>query len=133
MLPERLEFIPKDPKLLPTEEDEQIALLNWANVESRTRPELALLYHIPNGGKRSKREAARFKAAGVKSGVPDIFLPVPRGGYHGLYIELKRLRGGTVSREQKEWHEALKAQGYAVQVCKGWIEAAYVLDDYLKG
>lgn len=68
---------------LPTEEDEQIALFLWAKMASATMPELDLLYHIPNGGSRGKAEAGRFKASGVKAGVPDIFLPVARGGKHG--------------------------------------------------
>ena len=83
----------------PTEEQEQRLLLAWA---ARTgRPELRLLHAIPNGGKRLKSEAARLQAMGVKPGVPDLCLPVPRGKYHGLYIELKRLYGGRVSPAQR--------------------------------
>lgn len=80
---------------VPTEAQEQITLFSWAAVQAI--PELALLYHIPNGGSRHKAEAARLRAEGVRSGVPDLCLPVPRGGCHGLYIELKRLRGGRLS------------------------------------
>ena len=94
----------------PTEDVEQICLFRWANAQQGKYPELALMYHVPNGGKRSKSEAARFRAMGVKAGVPDIFLPVGiqkldsvdrgqytiiRTKYNGLYIELKRQRGGT--------------------------------------
>lgn len=68
---------------------EQEALFRWADFAAGTMPELKLLYHIPNGGSRNKAEAANLKRQGVKAGVPDLFLPVPRGGYHGLYIELK--------------------------------------------
>lgn len=70
------------------------------------------MYHIPNGGKRGKVEAIHFKAEGVKAGVPDICLPVPRGEWHGLYIELKRREGGRVSPEQTKWLEDLMRQGY---------------------
>lgn len=77
----------------PTEDEEQIALMQWASVMSGRYPELHLMYHIPNGGARSKPEAARFKAMGVKKGVPDIHLPVARGQHHSLYIELKRQHG----------------------------------------
>ncbi len=123
-------------KLLPTEEQEQMKLFAWVDFELRTGrgdPMLCMLFHVPNGGKRGKAEAARFKAQGVKSGVPDLCLPVPRGGYHGLYIELKRLAGGTVSREQKEWIENLRRLGYRAEVCKGWEAAAEVIEGYLKG
>lgn len=70
---------------------------------------------------------------GVKAGVPDVCLPVPRGGYHGLYVEMKRKQGGRVSEEQNEWMEALRAQGYEAKVCRGWKEAAEEIEQYMKG
>ena len=91
----------------PTESEEQQALFRWAAYESGAHPELALLYHIPNEGKRSLVAGAKLRAEGLKRGVPDICLPVPRGKWHGLYIELKRLRGGRVSDEQQRWLDAL--------------------------
>ena len=96
-------MMPKDKRLLPKEGQEQATLMSWAGMQSCVYPELGLLFHIPNGGSRSKAEAGRFKAEGVKAGVPDLFLPVPRGEYHGLFIELKRRQGGRVSDEQKDW------------------------------
>ena len=124
-------IMPKDKKLMPKEGQEQAALMSWAQMQSWRWPELALLFHIPNGGGRSKAEAGRFKAEGVKAGVPDLFLPVSRDGYHGLFIELKRQAGGRVSDEQKEWIQELRDQGYRVEVCKGWEAAAGVLKNYL--
>lgn len=118
-------------KLLPLEEDEQIALFRWAAWQSNAIPELRLLHHIPNGGSRHKAEAARLKAAGVKSGVPDICLPVPRAGYHGLYIELKRQKGGRISTEQTKWIDALIKQGYCAAVCRGWEAAREEILRYL--
>lgn len=90
------------------------------------------MYHIPNGGKRGRAEAIRFKAEGVKAGVPDICLPVARGAWHGLYIELKRREGGRVSTEQAEWIEVLIRQGYQAAVCRGWEEAKETIMNYLK-
>ena len=116
----------------PTEDIEQTQLFAWAQYASGKYPELALMYHIPNGGKRSKAEAARFKAQGVKAGVPDICLPVPRGKYHGLYIELKRVKGGRVSEAQGEYIEALRKQGYRVKVCFGMEQARDVIVEYLE-
>lgn len=83
----------------PTEAVEQEALFRWAVLQP-TESGIRLMMHIPNGGYRKPSEAARFRALGVRAGVPDIFLPVARGGYHGLWIELKRRRGGRVSGEQ---------------------------------
>lgn len=71
--------LPKDARLLPTEAEEQATLFSWAAMKRGKYPELDLLFHIPNGGSRGKAEAARFKAEGVKPGVPDLFLPVARG------------------------------------------------------
>ena len=96
-------------------------------------PELALLYHTPNGGSRSKAEAGRFKAEGVKSGVPDICLPVARAGYHGLYIELKRQRDSKTSASQMKWIADLQEQGYRAEVCEGWEPASQVILAYIDG
>ena len=117
----------------PSEDIEQAQLFAWAAYASGKYPELDLMHHIPNGGKRSKAEAARFKAQGVKAGVPDIFLPCPKGGYHGLYIELKRVKGGRVSAAQEEFIAALRLQGYRVEVCFGMEQAREVILEYLEG
>lgn len=117
----------------PTEEVEQTCLFRWAAYCTAIHPELELLHAIPNGGKRSKSEAARMRGAGVKAGVPDMFLPVARGGQHGLYIELKRLEGGRVTKEQVEWMDALARQGYACAICHGWEKARQTILDYLEG
>lgn len=113
------------------EDAEQMALFQWAALQSGLYPELRLMFHIPNGGKRDAREAARFKQMGVKAGVPDIFLPVPRGKYHGLWIELKAPRGKT-STAQEQFLAELDKQGYKTAVCFGWEIAAEVLKEYLK-
>lgn len=117
---------------VPTESEEQQALFQWAAWQSGNHPELALMYHIPNGGSRGKAEAGRFRAEGVKAGVPDIFLPAARGGYHGLYIEMKRLEKSKTSKEQLIWHENLSKQGYFVAVCKGWEKASQTILAYLR-
>ena len=115
----------------PTEGVEQATLFSWAQMRTYWYPELTLMFHIPNGGKRSKAEAGRFRAEGVKSGVPDLCLPVPRGQYHGLYIEMKTESGHT-SDEQEWWGERLQAQGYVWRVCHGWQAAVAVLEWYLQ-
>lgn len=128
---------------LPTEHDEQVALFNWAALHEWHEPRLAMLFAIPNGGARHPVVAAKLKAEGVRPGVPDLFLacagigarPDHDGGTgwlaHGLFVELKRTRGGTVSAEQRAWHARLRRGGYRVEVCKGWQEAASAICDYL--
>lgn len=114
---------------VPTEHWEQVQLFQWA---SNFR-ELDLMHAIPNGGKRDIRIAMKLKEEGVKAGVPDIFLPVPRGGKHGLYIELKRRKYGRVSPEQLRWIEALMHEEYVCAVCYGWEMARDVIEEYLRG
>lgn len=112
------------------EANEQIALMQWANLQSGKWPELNLLYHIPNGGSRNKTEAAHLKQQGVKAGVPDLHLPVPRGNFHGLHIEMKYGKNKTTEK-QDEWIKALRKQGYAVEVCYGWEAAAEIITKYM--
>lgn len=116
-----------------TEADEQEALFDWARVRICKYPELRLLHHIPNGGSRNPIEAARLKGQGVKPGVPDLCLPVARGGFHGLYIEMKRRKGGRISPEQEAWLRELRKQGFRAEVCRGWEEAKNTLEEYLEG
>lgn len=119
--------------IVPTEGEEQATLFSWAQMKSGKYPELRLLFHIPNGGERSKSEAARFKAEGVKPGVPDLFLPAARYPWNGLFVELKRQKGGRVSDAQRLWLTALEGEGYRVAVACGWQEAAQIILDYLEG
>ncbi|MCL2703876.1 MAG: VRR-NUC domain-containing protein [Defluviitaleaceae bacterium] len=116
---------------IPTESEEQQALFEWAQYQKGKYPEIELLYHTPNGGRRGKAEAGRFKAEGVKSGVPDLFLPVARGGYFGLYVEMKRRKGGKESDAQLELFPKLRKQGYKVETCKGWEAAAQTIIKYM--
>ena len=110
---------------------EQEWLFRWAEVKALQYPELSLLYHIPNGGKRNAKEAANLKRQGVKAGVPDLCLPVARGKYHGVYIELKAGKNTTTAK-QDEWIQKLDEQGYLSLSCNGWNAAAEILESYLK-
>lgn len=116
----------------PHESAEQTALFKWAAYSMGKYPELRMMHHVANGGSRDPREARNLKAQGVKAGVPDICLPVPRGGYHGLYIELKRRKGGGLSEEQAVWIDRLNRLGYRAVVCRGWDAARAEIEDYLK-
>jgi hypothetical protein len=112
---------------------EQTALFCWAALpEQRQRyPELRWMFHIPNGGTRDKREAGQFKAQGVKPGVPDVFLPVKRGGYAGLWIEMK-YGDNKPSDLQIEYMSYLHYAGYCVWVCYSWQEAAQRIMAYME-
>jgi hypothetical protein len=118
-------------KQIPTEAQEQTTLFQWAGMMAGKWPELRLLHHVPNGGGRNPIEARHLKEQGVKAGIPDLFLPCARGGFHGLYIEMKRRKGGRVSIEQKKTIIALREQGYRVEVCEGWEKARDVIKEYM--
>lgn len=114
------------------ESSEQMSLFEWCEYSMGKYPQLSLLFHVPNGGYRSAATAGRMKAEGVKAGVPDLCLPVAKGGYHGLFIEMKAGRNKPTQLQEK-WLSALEEQGYFTAVCYGWEAAAKVLADYLEG
>lgn len=113
------------------ESNHQIALFQWAKLMQTQYPELKLLHAIPNGGKRNVIEATRMKREGVLSGVSDIMLPVARNGFHGLYVELKAVKGGKLSDNQIWWIVQTTKQGYYSTICYGWVEAKEVIEKYL--
>lgn len=118
---------------IPTESEEQQALFQWAKYKEGQYPEIKLMHHIPNEGKRTISAGAKLKREGLVSGVPDICLSVPKGKYHSLYIELKRVKYSKVSKEQEEYIKMLNMYDNFAIICYGWEEAAKVIEWYLKG
>lgn len=114
-----------------TEHSHQCAVFCWASLNTTRFPVLKWMFAIPNGGERNIIVAASMKAEGVKKGVSDICLPVPMCGYHGLFIEMKKLTGGKESKEQIEFGAFLTEQGYLYRCCYGWEQAVETLEWYL--
>lgn len=109
---------------IPTEDEEQEAVVEYCD-------HLGIpVFHIPNGGLRHKSVAVHMKRLGVKAGVPDLFIPLPMGKFHGLFIEMKRTKGWQVSDSQKEWIIRLKKNGYAAYVCPGADSAINCIEQY---
>ena len=94
------------------------------NVPSR------LLFHAANGGRRDVREAALFKARGVRAGIPDLLLLAARGGYHGAAFEVKTPKG-RISKAQAECLEELDAAGYYAVVVRSVYEGRREIEHYL--
>lgn len=115
-----------------TEATEQAAVFDWAEVQAGKCPALRLLHHVPNGGSRNPIEAVHLKQQGVRSGVPDIHLPVPRSGYASLWIEMKYGKN-RVTANQRKWIDALRNAGNAVAVCYSADEAIKIIETYLTG
>ena len=111
-----------------TESEHQLVVMTYCRTHGDER--LKRMFAIPNGGGRSKREAAELKSTGVKAGVSDLFLPVMIGSSGGLWIELKTPEG-RLSAEQEAWLNEMSASGYAAHVCYGWEEAVQRIDEYM--
>ena len=103
---------------VPTEHFEQVAFVNWARANY---PDL-LIYAIPNGGFRMPQTRKHLKSEGVQPGIPDLHIPELN-----LYIEMKRVKGGSLSKVQKHIIAHLKLIGCRVEVCLGFQEAKEVL------
>lgn len=98
---------------VPSEDQEQMLLVQWFR---RTYAGVRI-FAIPNGGHRHLAVAAKLKATGTSSGVPDLFIPAWR-----LWVEMKRVKGGSLSAEQKDWIaylENLESVNYWCIVGKG--------------
>jgi len=115
-----------------TEHELQSSFISWCNLESRKIMELSLIFSIPNGSNKSITTAMKFKREGLKSGIPDLFLPVARGGYHGLFMEWKRSDKEKLKPKQIEWNGKLTKQGYFCVTVSDVIIAEQVIKRYLR-
>lgn|SRR5699024_6750297 len=122
-------------KSIPSEHAEQATLVQWFE---RQYPQYGhLLVASMNGaylaGNARQRaiQINRAKQAGLRTGFPDLFLPVPSKQWHGLFIEMKRTKNSSTSKEQKQWISELNTLGYVAVVCKGHRAAVEVINEYL--
>ena len=125
-----------------TEDGHQMALFCKAAENVGKYPSLKWLHAIPNGGDRNVIEAGKLVAAGTRSGVWDIFLPMPihtewAVQYAGLYIEMKKPsrrthKDGGLTKEQLEFGAYAEQMGYYCAVCYTWEEAWTILIKYVE-
>lgn len=113
---------------IPLESWEQVQVVNW--IKSRGHK----IHHSPNGGKRGKAEAGRFKSEGVSAGFPDLMCFSEKRNLPIIYIEMKRVKGGTITPEQKEWNRFLNGFQFSHNIksfiCKGHQEAIQLLVEH---
>ena len=109
----------------PLEWQEQVAVIQYCQLNH------ILCNHTPNEGKRSLAEGKKLKEMGLSPGFPDISILEPRGKYHGMYIEMKRV-GNVPTDDQIKWLMELKARGYATALCYSATEAIAKIDKYMK-
>ncbi len=111
--------------------EEQAALIEWADKTVIDGIKIGdYLLHIPNEGKRWPKAARDAKRLGVRAGVPDLFLALPRGEYAGLWIEMK-VKDGKLTKLQEVWLNRLDYAGYRAVCCYGFKQAIDVINTYL--
>jgi hypothetical protein len=134
MKPAALKLFKQKPiraKAIDREGLEQAALLS--EIELRYPQVFELIFHVPNGGHRHKLVAMKLKQQGVKAGIPDLVLPMARGGFFGLYIEFKAtVDPAAVSASQAACIRRLNEQGYLAVVCRGHFDAMEQIRAYLR-
>jgi len=123
-----------------SEHENQVALIQWCDLFAKRYPELDMIFAIPNGAKlpytrdkngvRVCRQAKILVSEGLKKGVPDLFLPVARRDYHGLFIEMK-FGANKTTPDQDRWGQRLAEQGYCFAVCYTANEAVMIIKEYL--
>ncbi len=112
-----------------SEHTHQVNLIRWFDMAFKQYK--GRLFAIPNGGQRNIIVATKLKSEGVRPGVPDLMLPVPYGGYHGLFIEMKKVKG-KISETQKDWAAFLNSNGYISSTCFGFDDAKSCISNYLE-
>ncbi|HJV52835.1 MAG TPA: VRR-NUC domain-containing protein [Noviherbaspirillum sp.] len=115
-----------------SEHAHQCAIVAWSRLPAvkAQYPGIELLHSSLNGVKLTKGQAGKAKAAGMLSGVPDLLLPVRRGPYAGLAIEMKY--GRNKPTDEQEWFLGrLREEGWRTEVCYDWIAARNVIIEFL--
>ena len=119
-----------------SEATDQQALFALLEQAQGRYPILQYVFHVPNGEKRDKATAAKLKRMGVKSGVPDVLLPLLRYDdtgnvwWSGLAIEMKTAEG-TEQTAQKQWAAHLAQQGWRTEICREWTAAARLILEWV--
>jgi hypothetical protein len=111
----------KEARRIPTEHSEQVNLIHWFKC---TYPGVKIAA-IPNGGNRNEREAAALVLEGVSPGIPDIFIPEWL-----CWVEMKRVKGGVVSKAQEEWRDYIQRIGQHYILAYGFEDAKNKLQSF---
>ena len=116
----------------PLECLEQEKIFRWSRANQIRYPSLQWLHGSLNGVRLTPGLRNKMKKQGMTKGYPDIDLPIRVNDYNGLHIEFKRLRGGVVSYEQKEWLKHLNKEGRLAVIAKGHDKAISIIKKYLE-
>ena len=120
-----------------SESTQQIHLIKWFKLQYPGK----IIFSIPNALKLGSRAGNKYamlrnlKNEGLLKGVSDLFVPIPRGNYHGLFIELKNI-GKTrcsVSEDQRWFIDEMRESGYRAEWAPGFDKAKEIITEYMKG
>lgn len=126
---------------VPTEHEECRWLMDWAKTQRFNGwPVSDFLIHVPNGSARGRdrKQAAviggKLRAQGMQAGVSDYIVPIPLWSKQcpGLWLEMKRTHGGSVSHDQITFHERMLSLGWRCEIAKGWVQASEIISAYLR-
>lgn len=120
---------PKPPRLL--EHKSQAAFITWCKVNERRYPELKTIHAIPNAARRSYKLVGFMLAEGLRKGVLDIHLPIPRGPWSALWMEFK-VEGGRLTADQDAFADLVRKERALVAVVYQWHQAAELVEEYLR-
>jgi hypothetical protein len=109
-----------------SEHDEQATLFQFLSYH----PNLSVIFATPNGFYSTPAQKSKMKQEGLKSGVWDIFVPIPSKGYHGMFLEMKYGKN-KLTDSQKSFGEAVSRRGYKCEVAYSGVEAYKIIIEYL--
>ena len=107
-----------------TEAQEQITVINFCDLWGIPA------VHVPNEGKRTLANGRQLARMGLRKGFPDLFIPVAKKSYHGMFIELKRDIKCKATEQQQKWIDYLNKQGYYAVICYGADDAIRQINNY---
>jgi hypothetical protein len=117
----------------PLEHIEQKEVFLWIRQNQDRYPKLKWVFSTLNGVRLQPKLRKEMKLQGNRKGVFDIVLPFKSHDdkYPGMYLELKRLKLGTVSTHQEEFGVFVASEGYEALVCKGHVTAIFAIKRYM--
>lgn len=122
--------------MVPTEYEECVAFVEWLRLNGIPHHHCAS--ESQSGSKNAMIRGAKLKRIGQSRGVFDYDIFVPIKGITGevdcyelIKIEMKRKKGGSVSKEQKEWQKIYEMAGIPCKVCKGADEAIEFVQQHM--
>ncbi len=122
-------------QLIATEFQEQVALVQWMNMQPRIRD---FVIKLNNEGKRTPLQGHNLNRLGMHKGASDIFLAFPTREFRGLWLEVKRNKKYTPSeRNTDTWKDEelfqlkMKSVGYDAHFCYGWEHGVSIIESYL--